>query len=87
MEQNSKIRVNKFYSDHTVPLTKSGLNLKSSPTLVELWENSDECNNKKKYKIGVREEVNVKLFLYWILAGVAGEKLWYCQKNPKISQP
>ena len=42
---------------------------------------------RKKYKIGVREEVNVKLFLYWILAGVAGEKPWYCQKNPKISQP
>ena len=50
LEENSKTRVNDIYPGHTMALIKSGINLKTPPTLEELWEYvyEQEKNTKEK---------------------------------------
>ena len=60
MEDNLKMRVNGFYPDNTMTLTKARLNLKTLPTLREFWKNIDdrEKNRKEKHRRKARVRIN-----------------------------
>ena len=47
-EDNSEMRINERYHDHSISLTKSEVSMKMFPTLKELWENTDQKEKKRK---------------------------------------
>ena len=50
------MRTNELYHVHTMALSKTGLNMKTFPTLKEFWGNSYEQEKKKREKMKVKRE-------------------------------
>ena len=61
-EKNAKMSIEERYFEHANALSSTGLGMRISPTLKELWENADERQTKKKENVkGRKEEGHVTL--------------------------
>ena len=59
--------------------------MKNVPTLKKLWDIADEREKKKNKKVKGIREVNVRLFMHWVLANMVGE-IHSVIKNPNFHE-
>ena len=49
-EESANMIIKECYPDHTNTLARSGLSMKTFPTLKEFWDNADDRDKKRKEK-------------------------------------